>query len=48
LVAASVPVIAVPRPRSDAQGALVVLAATRSQAAALAGAGTHLAFTITT
>jgi hypothetical protein len=44
---ASVPVIAVPRQRAGDQGALVVLATSRSQATALAGAGPGLALTIT-
>jgi hypothetical protein len=47
LVVASAPVVAVPGGRSETQGALVVLAADRSQAAALAGAGPRLALTIT-
>ncbi|XVQ10197.1 SAF domain-containing protein [Spirillospora sp. CA-255316] len=49
LVVASAPVVAAPGGRSETggKGALVVLAADRSQAAALAGAGPHLAFTIT-
>jgi Flp pilus assembly protein CpaB len=48
LIVTSVPVVAVPRPRPGTQGALVVLATSRSQAAALAGAGPRLALTITT
>ncbi|MFF5265391.1 Flp pilus assembly protein CpaB [Actinomadura viridis] len=47
LVVAAVPVITVPRQAGQAdQGALVVLATDRSQAAALAGAGTRLALAI--
>jgi hypothetical protein len=46
LVAASVPIVAIPR-RSPGQGALIVLATSRPQAAALAGAGPHLAVSMT-
>ncbi|MFI0351853.1 SAF domain-containing protein [Actinomadura sp. 9N407] len=46
LVAAAVPIVAIPR-RSPGQGALIVLATTRPQAAALAGAGSHLAVSMT-
>jgi hypothetical protein len=42
LVAASVPVVALPR-----RGSLIVLATSRPQAAALAGAGPHLAVSMT-
>ncbi|GAA4063830.1 SAF domain-containing protein [Actinomadura miaoliensis] len=44
-VVSSAPVVAVPRPRSD-QGALIVLATDRPQAAALAAAGSSLSVTI--
>ncbi|WP_329519477.1 SAF domain-containing protein [Spirillospora sp. NBC_01491] len=49
LVVASVPVVAVPRQAAGSadEGALVVLATDRAQAAALAGAGPGLSFTIT-
>jgi hypothetical protein len=47
LVVASVPVLAVPNQRTGEQGALVVLATNRPQAAALAGAGPNLALSIT-
>nr|BFE30698.1 hypothetical protein GCM10010200_029490 [Actinomadura rugatobispora] len=49
LVVASAPVVAIPGGQvgTGGNGALVVLAADRSQAAALAGAGPHLALTIT-
>jgi Flp pilus assembly protein CpaB len=45
-VVSSVPVIAVPRERAADQGALVVLATSREQSAALAGAGPRLSVTI--
>lgn len=45
-VVSSVPVVAVPKTPSAEEGALVVLAADRTQAAALAGAGTSLSITI--
>ncbi|WP_344592991.1 SAF domain-containing protein [Actinomadura vinacea] len=47
LIAAAAPVVAIPRPQGEAAGALIVLAADRAQAAALAGAGPHLSLTIT-
>ncbi|MGH3241392.1 MAG: SAF domain-containing protein, partial [Spirillospora sp.] len=50
ILVSSVPVVAVPPPADDAaqEGALVVLATDRAQAAALAGTGAPLTLTITT
>ncbi|TDD26787.1 hypothetical protein E1287_35875 [Actinomadura sp. KC06] len=51
IVVSSVPVVAVPPPDEDGpqeEGALIVLATDRAQAAALAGAGAPLSLTITT
>jgi Flp pilus assembly protein CpaB len=45
-VVSSVPVIAVPREPPGDHGALVVLATSREQAMALAGAGAHLSVTV--
>lgn len=49
IVVSAVPVVAVPAPRGNSarEGALVVLATDRAQAAALAGAGAPLSLTIT-
>ncbi|MCW2900484.1 MAG: hypothetical protein JWO67_2749 [Streptosporangiaceae bacterium] len=46
LIVSAVPVIAVPRGSPGDQGALVVLATSREQSMALAGAGTRLSVTI--
>ncbi|WP_019634913.1 hypothetical protein [Actinomadura atramentaria] len=46
LIVAGVTVVAVPKIRAQGEGALIVVATDRAQAAALTGAGGYLAVTI--